>query len=80
MITRGAEAYLNECGVNPCSLLIRHEMCDWSDMNEVSRKENEIALDRGDRILSSYFVQGERVWIITEYDRSSTTILLPDEY
>ena len=62
-------------------LLVRHQYGDWSEMEEVDRKENEYAVKRRLRIFSSYTVKsGDRVWVITEADRSATTILLPEEY
>jgi len=61
-------------------LLQRHSCGDWGDMSEEDRRENELALKEGLRIFSSYQVRGEKVWVITEADRSITTVLLPDEY
>ena len=60
--------------------LARHATGDWGDLCAFDRRQNEIALRDGYRVLSSYPVGGERVWIITETDRSITTILLPEEY
>lgn len=56
-------------------------MGDWGDLDEEDRKENDLSVEEGFRILSAYeLYTGEKVWIITEADRSSTTILLPSEY
>jgi hypothetical protein len=72
---------LEEAGVSPASLLIWHGNGDWGELDEHDRKENEFSLQNGFRILSSYaLINGERVWVITEADRSSTCILLPSEY
>ena len=61
--------------------LERHVTGDWSDMSEEDQKENRYSVDKYLRIFSSYTLDsGERIWIITEADRSSTTILLPSEY
>lgn len=59
----------------------RHAHGDWGVMPEKDQHTNELALSGGDRIFSAY-LSGTRVkfWIITEWDRSVTTILLPDEY
>lgn len=61
--------------------LIRHEKCDFGDLCEEDLAANMEALETGDRILSAYNDRnGVRFWIITEWDRSSTTILLPEDY
>ena len=61
-------------------LLARHRSGDWGELNEQDRRENELSLEHGWRVLSSYPIGEGRVWIITEADRSYTTILLPEEY
>jgi hypothetical protein len=71
---------LSEAGENPFAYLARHTTCDWGELCAFDRRQNEIALRDGYRVLSSYPVGRERVWIITEADRSVTTILLPEEY
>ena len=58
----------------------RHASGDWGELDAQDRRENERSLKYGWRVLSSYPVGDERVWVITEADRSITTILLPDEY
>lgn len=58
----------------------KHACGDWGDLGEEDKMNNDIALESGDRILSAYNIGGTRIWIITEYDRSATTVLLPDEY
>jgi len=79
--TPGALRTLEEAGVSPASLLARHVNGDWGDLDEHDRKENEFSLKNGFRILSSYtLTSGEKIWIITEADRSSTCLLLPSEY
>jgi len=65
-------------GVSNC--LNRHMNGDWGDLCEDDKKANDSALVHGDRLLSSYIVEGKKVWIITESDRSATTILFPYEY
>ncbi len=61
--------------------LARHESGDWGDVCKPDRKANELALSQGSRLLSSYKSEdGTKFWIITEADRSSTTVLLPEDY
>lgn len=66
---------------DPVVYLARHANGDWGEIDEWDSQENQFALEHGLRILSAYRLQsGEKIWIITEADRSSTTILLPSEY
>ncbi len=59
----------------------RHLNCDWGDICKEDREQNELSLKKGMRILSSYKTEdGVKFWIITEADRSVTTVLLPSEY
>jgi hypothetical protein len=60
--------------------LKRHKQGDWGDLGEADRKENELSLEKGFRLLSAYNHSTARIWIITEADRSATTILFPEEY
>ena len=78
--TPGALDTLVKLNVNPASLLARHANGDWSEMYDEDAEANRSAIEHGERILSSYVIQGEKVWVITEWDRSATTILLPSEY
>ena len=61
-------------------LLTRHLHCDWGDICDEDWKLNDHAVKNGERLLSSYQVGAEKVFIITEWDRSATTILFADEY
>lgn len=61
-------------------LLVRHVNGDWGDVYLEDGEANDEAVKSGDRILSVYRLAGEKVWIITEADRSATTVLLPEEY
>ena len=82
VITPAAQAALNAWGMPGVLLLARHANCDWGELSVEDLAANELALLTGRRLLSSYDLpngQG-RVWIITEADRSVTTILLPEEY
>jgi hypothetical protein len=71
---------LSEAGEDPTHYLTRHASGDWGDLDAHDRRENERSLRHGWRILSSYHVGVKTIWIITEADRSVTTILLPEEY
>ena len=80
--TPAALALLAAAGENSAELLARHHSGDWGEVPPEDARENELAILQGFRVISSYPVgaNGERVWIITEADRSSTCILLPTEY
>jgi hypothetical protein len=66
--------------VNPLLLLGRHSSCDWGNLDAADVAANVHAVQHDLRILSSYIVGSAKVWVITEADRSSTCLLLPDEY
>ena len=71
---------LRDAGEDPFGYLARHALGDWGEVPPEDARENERSLKHGWRVLSSYAVGEGKVWIITEADRSYTTILLPDEY
>ena len=71
---------LERAGVSLASLLSRHASGDWGEVSEVDAIENGLSVRDGFRILSSYQMGEDRVWIITKADRSATMILLPKEY
>jgi hypothetical protein len=60
--------------------IVRHLCGDWGDIGKEDADSNTHALFAGNRLLSAYLIDGEKLWIITEADRSSTTLLLPSEY
>ena len=79
VITRGASIDLDQDDVLRC--LIRHAVGDWGELGEFDWTQNDDAVEHGGRLLSSYRTHsGIAFWIITECDRSVTTILLPEEY
>jgi hypothetical protein len=79
--TPGALAAMRDAGQSPTDFLGCHAVGDWGDIDGHDIKENEIALQDGGRLLSSYqTIKGEAIWVITEADRSSTCLLLPSEY
>lgn len=79
--TPGALQALEEAGQQPQEFLQRHHAGDWGDLDEHDRAANHAALREGGRLFSAYSTRnGTRLWIITEWDRSVTTILLPSDY
>ena len=58
----------------------RHAEGDWGDLCAEDKEENELSIKEGFRLLSAYQYQDQKIWIITEADRSATTVLFPDEY
>lgn len=79
-VTAGADTLLREHDVAFVHLLARHLSGDWGQVSADDALANETAVTEGTRILSSYPVGDETVWVITEADRSATTFLLPYEY
>lgn len=79
--TPGALAALEESGEDPHHYLGRHVTRDWGEISAKDKAANNFALVTGERLFSSYLTsRGTRFWIITEADRSSTCILLPNDY
>ena len=80
-ITPGAEEALPIAGQPATEFLCRHMSGDWGELSDEDVKENEFSVREGLRLLSAYQTgKGQKIWIITEADRSVTTILLPSEY
>jgi hypothetical protein len=80
--TPGAIELLQEYNESSTPYLFRHLTGDWGDIPEEDRGLNEEAIEMGYRIMSVYKIRDHRppIWIITEADRSATTILLPEDY
>jgi hypothetical protein len=79
VITRNASDALHPEDVKSC--LARHSSGDWGELDKHDLHSNEVALAQGLRLFSAYNDRARvRFWIITEHDRSVTTILLPDDY
>jgi Protein of unknown function (DUF2958) len=79
--TPGAIEAFEHNGQSPITFVRRHSKGDWGELDAHDVVENEFALEHGVRLLSAYTLKdGTRIWIITEADRSVTTILLPEEY
>ena len=79
--TPGALQALADAGETIDLYLARHLNGDWGEVAAEDRDENQLSLEQGFRILSAYTLPtGVKIWIITEADRSATTVLLPEEY
>ena len=89
--TPGALHLLAKTGTDAMALLMRHVTGDWGDICTEDAQENELSLTQGFRLMSVYALplsepaadtadSGKRLWLITEADRSVTTLLLPEEY
>ena len=71
---------LAENGVNLLMYVERHLRGDWGDLDDEDKAENDFSVKNGFRILSAYNTPSDKMWVITEADRSVTTFLLPEEY
>jgi hypothetical protein len=71
---------MEELRLDPAHYLARHVTGDWGDLSADDKKENDYSVTRSLRIFSAYGTGDSKLWIITEADRSVTTILRPDEY
>ena len=79
--TPGALEAFRASGDDPLPFLQRHLAGDWGDLSEEDRRENELSVEHGWRLLSAYTLsKGTKIWVINEADRSSTCFLLPSEY
>ena len=80
VVATPAIAALIEDGLMVDLYLTRHHAGDWGDVRADDAQANTDGVEAGDRLLSAYETPFGRIWIITEADRSSTCVLLPDEY
>jgi hypothetical protein len=81
VMTPGANEALLTAQHVPPEFLLRHEHGGWGELCAEDRCENERALLHGSRLLSSYHTRADKtLWVITEWARSVTTLLLPEEY
>lgn len=79
VVTRTALAVLSSLDI--VGALYRHQHGDWGDLGKEDWRANEHALKQGERLLSVYrTADGTKFWVITEWDRSLSTVLLPEEY
>jgi hypothetical protein len=80
VMTPGAIRALEQAHTGIWQLLERHQRGDWGDVGPEDWQANDWSLAHGERLVSSFTIDGVTVWIVTERDRSSTCILTPDEY
>ena len=83
VMTKGVHSKIKEdvdFAIGVLDAFERYQRCDWGDLCEEDKAENEHALKEGERIFAVYNIGKEKVYIITEHDRSVTTILFPEEY
>lgn len=78
--TPDALALLERHSANALDFLARHQQGDWGDVDKEDAAMNDHAVDNGERTFSVYALRRDQIWIITERDRSVTTILLPKDY
>jgi hypothetical protein len=79
--TPGALQALAEAGQDAMQFVSRHQSGDWGELDAHDISENKYSLQHGLRLLSAYTLStGVRIWVITEWDQSATTILLPSDY
>lgn len=82
VVTRGISAILamSPNATDLRELIAQHVQGQWGNVCDVDKQSNDQALMQGGRLMSVYKLADERIWIITEADRSVTTVLLPSEY
>jgi hypothetical protein len=78
--TKGALAFCEQHSISPLHFITRHAGGDWGDLDQHDVKANVFAIQHDERILSAYKLHGDKLYCITEHDRSATTLLLADEY
>lgn len=81
VMTPGANLAMRTARQVPPEFLLRHKHGDWGELPPEDVRENEWSLEHGARLFSAYRTRSdEKLWVITEWDRSLTTLLLPEEY
>lgn len=79
LITADAHSLLDEQSITDC--LRRHIKGDWGDLEPQDKKTNDLAVETGESIVSAYHdTRGKKFYIVTDADRSMTTVLLPEDY
>ena len=78
--TPGVLDHLTRHSINVLPFIDRHVRGDWGNVDPEDAQENDFSVQNGFRVLSAYDIAGERVWIITEADRSVSTLLFSSEY
>jgi len=80
VITRNAMSVCAEFNIDPIVMLARHSRRDWGDLDKEDKLLNDLALKQGDRLLSKYVYSKQSFYVITEYDRSITTVMMCSDY
>jgi hypothetical protein len=81
VITRGCKIHLEMHHINAMGYVLRHITGDWGDLGKEDKEANDFAVNKQLRIVSAYNLPtGERIYCVTEADRSITTLFLYDEY
>lgn len=81
LVTPAAHAALHTHGIPVISVILQHVCGNWGEVPDDDRRQNDLSVETGLRLLSCYRLpDASRIWVITEWDRSVTTLLLPDEY
>lgn len=80
LITPAVLVHLSQHHLSALDYIARHQCGDWGDVDPEDKRQNDLSVSRGARILSAYLIAGQRVWIITEANRMATTLLFPSEY
>lgn len=78
--TSAVAQWTSQQGLSLFQFIERHHNGDWGDLDDEDKQANEDALLHGGRIFSSYLAQGQKIYVITEFDRSTSTILFAHEY
>lgn len=78
--TPACRDYLQEKDISPILLLKKHATGDWSEMSADDQQSNSDSIKEGDRVFSAYTIDKQKIYVITEADRSLTTLLFADEY
>ncbi len=78
--TSGVTSLAERLEVDLAKFIWRHHCGDWGDLCQEDKQANEDAIEHGLRIVSSYKIAGKKIYVITEHDRSMTTVMLANEY
>lgn len=78
--TPAATLLIEEAGTSITELLERHSTGDWGDVDDSDARANDLAVENGERVMSTYAVCGGEIWVITDRARSSTTLTTPEEF
>lgn len=80
VVTRNCLDYAQENNVNLTELVTRHASGDDGDLSKADQQLNDLAIETEGRIFSSYLINGKKFYVITEWDRSYTTVMLAEDY